>query len=89
MRSPYVLAALASIGFVTAAPAQDAPATADQCLKIAFELAQSTEEKKLSDEDYKQFEDMLTTLEGQCDAQQFNEASASAKGIREKLEATP
>lgn len=89
MRILRVIAAMAGFGFITAASAEDAPATADQCLKMAFELAQSAEEKKLSDEDYKKLEEMLTTLEGQCDARQFNEASASAKGIREKLAATP
>lgn len=80
---------MAALAISSAVLAEDAPATADQCLKTAFELAQTVEEKKLSDEEYKKLEGMLTTMEGQCDAQQFPEASASAKDIKAVLAAMP
>lgn len=89
MKILCVLAVGASLGVTTQAFAQDMPATADQCLKMAFDLAQSAEEKQLPDEEYKKLDDLLTTLESQCDAQQFQEASASAKDIRSKFGIAP
>ncbi len=85
MRILSTVAAAAGIGVFSAAMAEEVPASADQCLKAAFELAQSVEEKQLSDEAYKKLEGLLTTMEGQCDAQQFAEASASAKDIKALL----
>lgn len=69
------------VGFgSTVASAQDA-ANADDCLKAAFDLAQKAEEKKLSNTDLDQIEDLLTKMEGHCDAKQFAEASTMSKEI--------
>lgn len=89
MRILCVLALGASLGVTAEAAAEDIPATADQCLKMAFDLSQSAEEKQLPEEDYKKLDELLGTLESQCDAQQFQEASTSAKDIKSKFGIAP
>lgn len=61
------------------------PASADECLKIAFELQQAAEEKKLSDEQFNKFNDMMTVMEGHCEGSAFKDAAASASNIKTML----
>lgn len=83
------LAALAGLLVMRPAWAADEVihASSDVCLKQAFELAQLAEEKKMSEAEQKKMDDLLTAMEGQCDAQQFKEAAASAKDIKAMLAA--
>ena len=55
--------------------------TSDDCLKAAFDLAQKADDKRLSNEDQDRIEELLTKMEGHCDAKQFGEAQAMAKEI--------
>lgn len=89
MKLGIIAGLLAGLGVATAALAEDALTTADQCVKAAFDLGQAAEEKSLSDDQYKKVQGMITTMEGQCDAQQFAEASASAKDIKAMLAGLP
>jgi hypothetical protein len=80
------LACVAAIMILLAssAVAQQAqvPATPDDCLKSAFDLAQAVEEKNLADDVLDNVEDLLTRMEGHCDANQFAEAMAVAADIK-------
>ncbi|MEQ1646993.1 MAG: hypothetical protein ABL898_00280 [Hyphomicrobiaceae bacterium] len=80
---------------VAQAPAPQAPATAaapnavanaDDCLKNAFEIAQKAEEKKLSNTDLDKIEELLTTMEGHCDANRFKEAMVVHTDIKSLIE---
>lgn len=59
----------------------ETPSTPDQCMKAAFDLAQSAEDKKLGNDELDKVEEMLTKMEDHCDAKQFSEAMAVAKDI--------
>ncbi len=89
MRMPWIFAVWAGLGATPAAFAGDAPETAVQCLQMAFGLAQVVEGKQLPDEDFKKLDELMTTLESQCDAQQFKEALASANDIKSKFGVAP
>jgi hypothetical protein len=90
MMSRTILAATVAAGltFATVAQAQQtaAPANADDCLKAAFEMAQKAEEKKLSNSELDKVEELLTKMEGHCDAQQFQEAMVIHKDIKTMIE---
>jgi hypothetical protein len=62
----------------TTSPA-DAGATVvsspEDCLKAAFDIAQTAEDKKLADDQLSKIEDLLTKMESHCDAKQFTEAA--------------
>jgi hypothetical protein len=68
------------------APAAEAaaatPATPDDCIKAAFELAQKAEDKKMSNDELDKLEQMLSKMENFCDAKQFTEAMAVSKDIK-------
>ena len=65
----------------TETPAAAAPAgtmaasSPEDCLKAAFDIAQTAEDKKLADDQLSKIEDLLTKMESHCDAKQFNEAA--------------
>lgn len=63
----------------------ETPSSPDQCMKAAFDLAQSAENKKLPNDQLDKVEEMLTKMEDHCDAQQFNEAMAVAKDIEAEI----
>ncbi len=67
--------------------ASPAPKSAEDCLKSAFELAQTAESKKLADSQLDKIEALLTKMESHCDAKQFAEAAAVAKDITTAIEA--
>lgn len=69
-----------------AAPAGDL-ASADDCLKSAFDLATQAEQKKLSNEELDKLEDLLTKMEGHCDADQLKEASVVGSDIKTMIDA--
>lgn len=63
--------------------AQEAPAAnAEDCLKVAFDIAQAAEGKKLPNEQLDKVEEMLTKMETHCDAKQFTEAAAVATDLK-------
>ena len=68
----------------TAAPSA-APASPEDCLKSAFELAQKAEEMKLSNEQLDKVEDLLAKMEGHCDNKQMTEAAAVADDLKAEI----
>jgi hypothetical protein len=81
-----VLAVAAVFLATTPAFAQDPAANVDDCLKQAFELAQSAEEKSLSDAKLDKLEALLTKMEGHCDQNNFKEAATVAAEIKAEIE---
>lgn len=87
-----ILAAAASAALTGAALAQDKPADApadpavEACLQQAFDLAQSAEQKKLTDADLDQLEQMLSKMEGHCDAKETAEADKVGSEIKAMLD---
>ena len=63
----------------------DTPSTPDQCMKAAFDLAQTAEDKKLPNDKLDKIEELLTKMEDHCDAKQFTEAMAVAKDIESAI----
>jgi hypothetical protein len=58
------------------------PASPDECIKAAFDLAQAAEDKKLPDDKIEKVDELLTKMETHCDARQFTEAMAVGRDIR-------
>lgn len=88
-----ILAAAASAALTGASFAQDKPAAeapadpaVEACLQQAFDLAQSAEQKKLSDADLDQLEQMLSKMEGHCDAKEAAEAEKVGAEIKAMLD---
>lgn len=83
-------ACVAAVAFLLAVPAAaqqvQVPSTPDDCLKAAFDLAQSAEEKSLADDVLDKVEDLLTRMEGHCDANQFAEAMVVAADIKTMID---
>ncbi len=77
---------LSATTWAQSAPSAGEPTSSDDCLKIAFDLAQTAEEKKLPELKLDPLEEMLTKMETQCDAKQFSEAMASAQSIKTLME---
>lgn len=65
-----------------AAQQTQVPSSPDDCLKAAFDLAQTAEEKSLADDVLDKVEEALTRMEGHCDANQYTEAMAVAADIK-------
>lgn len=82
----FVLIGAASLLASTAVLAQDVASNVDDCLKQAFELAQSAEEKNLQDAKLAKLETLLTRMEGHCDSNQFTEAAGVAAEIRNEID---
>lgn len=59
------------------------PASTEACMKTAFDLAQSAETKSLPEADYKKLTDLMSTLEAQCDASDFDGATTTATTIKD------
>ena len=59
---------------------------ADACLQKAFELAQSAEQKKLTEQDLDQLEQMLSKMESHCDAKETAEADKVGGEIKAMLD---
>ncbi|CFX34090.1 conserved exported protein of unknown function [Candidatus Filomicrobium marinum] len=81
-----VLAVAAGLLVSSPAFAQDVAANVDDCLKQAFDLAQSAEEKNLPDAKLDKLEELLTTMEGHCDSNKFDEAATVAGQIKTEIE---
>lgn len=62
------------------------PASPDECIKAAFDLAQAAEDKKLPDDKIEKVDELLTKMETHCDARQFTEAMAVGRDIRTLIE---
>jgi hypothetical protein len=97
--STFGLVALATAAIAQTAPApQGAPSPSAQppavsavnspedCLKAAFDIAQSAEDKKLGDDQLAKIEDLLTKMESHCDAKQFNEAAAVGSDLKSLIQ---
>ncbi len=78
--------ALALAGVASVALAQAVPQNSDECLKQAFQLAQSAESKKLPEAKLDKIEELLTKMESHCDAKKFAEAQTIAKDIRAAID---
>lgn len=65
--------------------AEQAAATPEDCLKKAFDLAQTAEQKKLAEADLDTLEAMLTKMEAHCDASEFDAASKTGEEITAML----
>jgi hypothetical protein len=94
-----ILAAAACAALTGASFAQDKPAAEEQpaaeapadpavevCLQKAFELAQSAEQKKLTDGDLDQLEQMLSKMEAHCDAKEQADADKVGGEIQAMLD---
>jgi len=82
IKSVFAAAVLAAVA-AGAAFAQEKPAaSAEDCLKVAFDLAQAAEGKNLPNDQLDKVEEMLTKMETHCDAKQFNEAAAVATDLK-------
>jgi len=62
------------------------PANPDECLKLAYDLAHAAEQRKLAEAVGEQAEALVSKIEGQCDANQFPEASATALELQRLIE---
>ncbi len=82
MLKRLMVAAALAAGLSVGAQAQDAPKSSDDCFKNAIDLAKSAEDKKLGDDKLAKVEDLLTKMEGQCEAQKFAEAATTANDIK-------
>ena len=92
--APLCGAALGLLAFSGIASAQSTPnpapaateATAvsspEDCLKAAFDIAQTAEDKKLGDDQLSKIEDLLTKMESHCDAKQFTEAATVGSDLK-------
>jgi len=85
MLKRMVLAAALGAGLTLSAYAQ-APANADDCFKSVIDLQKSAADKKLSDDKNAKIEDLLTRMEGQCEAQKFAEAATTANDVKAAIE---
>lgn len=97
MMKRLILAAALGAALTGAAIAQDKPAAgqpaaeasdpaADACLKKAFDLAQSAEQKKLTEQDLDALEAMLSKMESHCDAKQYADADKVGGEIKTMLD---
>ncbi|MGD9783830.1 MAG: hypothetical protein AB7E80_15245 [Hyphomicrobiaceae bacterium] len=77
-----ILATAFAASLTGAALAADNP---DDCLKEAFDLAQSAEGKKLSDAELDSLENMLSKMEAHCDAKEFADATKAGGEIKAML----
>lgn len=78
--------AVALAGIASVALAQAIPASSEDCLKQAFQLAQTAENKNLSDDKLDKIEELLTKMESHCDAKKFPEATAIATDIKAAID---
>lgn len=69
-----------------AAQEQAADPAADECLKKAFDLAQSAEQKKLTEQDLDALENLLSKMEAHCDAKQFADADNVGAEVKKLLD---
>ncbi len=70
-----------SVSAISAVQAET-PASPEDCLKLAFDIAQAAENKNLPNEELDKVEEMLTKMESHCDARQFTEAAAVASDLK-------
>jgi hypothetical protein len=81
MKSLIAVAAVAA--FASSAALAETPANnPEDCLKVAFDIAQAAEGKNLPNEQLDKVEEMLTKMETHCDAKQFTEAAAVASDLK-------
>lgn len=64
----------------------NAPASPEECMKTAFDIAQIAEGKKLPDDQLDKIEELLTQMESHCDAKQFPEAAAVATNLKTMID---
>jgi hypothetical protein len=81
MLKPLTAALAVSAALAPACRAMELPKTADDCYIAALNLAEAAEERKLAAEKLARVEDLLTTMEGHCEASRFPEATAVSADI--------
>ena len=82
MKQIVIAAALAGLMSSVSMAQEKAPTTPEECLKSAFDIAQTAESKNLANGDLDKVEQMLNRMEGHCDAGQFVEAAAVATELK-------
>lgn len=87
MLDRIILAGAAILLTSTAGLAQNSATNVDDCLKQAFELAQTAEESSLPDAKLEKLEALLTRMEANCDSNKFAEAATDAAEIRQVIDA--
>ena len=60
--------------------------SSEECIRHAFDLAQSAEAKIIAEDKLDQIEDLLARMEALCDAKQWDEAMAVAEDIQKVIE---
>ncbi|MFN3868762.1 MAG: hypothetical protein ACK4MF_06825 [Hyphomicrobiaceae bacterium] len=86
MMKRVILAAALGAALCGAARAETAT-TPDECLKQAFDIAKSAEDKTLTEADLDAFEAMLSKMEAHCDADEFEAADKVGADIKAMLAA--
>ena len=81
MKKIVIAAALVLMSTVAVAQ-EKAPATPEECLKMAYDIAQAAEAKNLGNADIDKVEQLLNRMESHCDAGQFVEAAAVATELK-------
>ena len=84
MMKRVILAAVLGAALCGAAQAEVAKSP-DECLKQAFDLAKSAEDKTLTETDLDAFEAMLSKMEAHCDADEFEAADKAGAEIQAML----
>ena len=100
MLKPLALGTLLGLALATGASAQSRPAatgspaavtsaSADDCLRSAFDLAQQAQAKKLSEDEQDSVDELLSAMEDHCDARRFTEAQTMAGQIASMIAHKP
>jgi len=82
MLKQLVVAAVLGLSAATAASAQDAPKSADDCFKMSMDLFKTADAQKLAEDKRGKVEELLEKMETHCDAKQFAEAAGVAKDVK-------
>lgn len=65
----------------TASIASEVANNTDDCFKVTLDLAESAEEKQLAGDKRAKVDDLLSTMEGHCEASEFTQATTVSKDI--------
>lgn len=82
MKSLITAVAFLGLAAGTAIAQDKLAASAEDCLKVAFDIAQAAEGNNLPNDQLDKVEEMLTKMETYCDAKQFTEAAAVASDLK-------
>lgn len=77
------LAAALALTIACARPslAAEVPPSVEECFKVALDLADAADEKQLADPTRSKVDDLLSTMEGYCEASDFTQATTISGDI--------